>query len=226
MSVRHLIRRLVEPAPETTRRIPIGLARGVRMAAESSATAPADLWVGLFESEIARSIRRYAVSGTTCVDVGTNSGYYALALAARCRAPVFAYEPDPTARVRLERNLALNPSLAPLIDVSPAGLGTEATPGAVSLDADLRRRGALGQVGLLKIDVEGPEADVLAGARQLLCERRPHVVVETHSAALEDACARLLLQAGYRPRVLTQRRLLPEDRQAQEHNRWLVAAGR
>ena len=225
MSARHLIRRLVEPAAGTSRRIPIGIAGGVHLAAEPSATAPADLWVGLFESELAPAVRRYATPGTVCVDVGTNSGYYALALAARCRARVIGYEPDPAARLRLDMNLALNPQLAAHIEVSPEAVGRRPAPGTVTLDGDLARRGALAEVGLLKIDVEGPELEVLAGALGLLTERRPHVIVETHSTALEVACAQLLLHAGYRPRILTQRRRLPENRAA-VHNRWLIAAGR
>jgi hypothetical protein len=225
MSARHLIRRLIEPAPGTSRRIPIGVARGVRLAAEPSATAPADLWVGLFESELAPAVRRYATPGTVCVDVGTNSGYYALVLAARCRARVIGYEPDPIARARLHANLALNPQLAAQIEVSPEAVGRHSGPGTVMLDGDLARQGLLAEVGLLKIDVEGPELEVLAGARGLLAERRPHVIVETHSAALEDGCAQLLCDAGYRPRILTRRRRLPENRAA-VHNRWLIATGR
>jgi hypothetical protein len=110
-------------------------------------------------------------------------------LAARCRARVIGYEPDPIARARLHANLALNPQLAAQIEVS-----------TVTLDGDLARRG-------------------------LLAERRPHVIVETHSAALEDGCAQLLCDAGYRPRILTRRRRLPENRAA-VHNRWLIATGR
>ena len=72
------------------------------------------------------------------------------------------------------------------------------------------------------IDVDGAELGVLAGARRLLVDSRPHVILETHSAELEDGCAQLLIEAGYAPRVVTQRRILPQNRPA-EHNRWLVA---
>jgi hypothetical protein len=121
-------------------------------------------------------------------------------LAARCRARVIGYEPDPIARARLHANLALNPQLAAQIEVSPEAVGRHSGPGTVTLDGDLARRG-------------------------LLAERRPHVIVETHSAALEDGCAQLLCDAGYRPRILTRRRRLPENRAA-VHNRWLIATGR
>lgn len=231
MPVRQLMRRLVEPAPGRVRRIPAGPARGIRLRAEPAATASADLWVGLFESEIAPWVRRFARRGTRCVDVGANSGYYTLVFAARTRTSVVAYEPDPAARGRLQGNLALNPRLAPYVDLraslvgaepdTPAAHATHPPPATVRLDDDLADPAG---VGLLKIDVDGPERDVLAGARRLLATARPHVIVETHSPELEDACATLLAEAGYRPRVVTARRLAPQDRGA-PHNRWLVAAG-
>ena len=218
---RRLIRRLLEPDPGTSRWIPTGPARGIRFAAEPAATASADLWVGLFESELAPVIRRLATPGTRCVDVGANSGYYTLVLAARCRASVIAYEPDPAARQRLHRNLTLNPALAPYVDLRTRSVGEQQGPTTVTLDEDLPDSPA---IGLLKVDVDGPEARVLAGAQRLLATTRPHVIVETHSADLERVCAQQLIAAGYRPRVLAARRRLPQNRGA-EHNRGLLAEG-
>jgi hypothetical protein len=219
VDVRQLIRRLIEPAPGTTRRITIGPARGITLGAEPAATASADVWVGLFESEIAKYVCRFCRPGTISVDVGANSGYYSLTFAQRCRAPVVAYEPDPTARERLARNLTLNPRIAPWIDVRGLAVGDMDGPGSVTLDADLAEAT---QVGLLKIDVDHAEVRVLAGARRLLLDSHPDVIVETHSVQLEGTCVRLLIEAGYAPRVITPRRVLPQNRPG-EHNRWLVA---
>jgi predicted RNA methylase len=193
----------------------------VRFAAEPAATASADMWVGIFESEIAPHVRRFCRPGRVTVDVGANSGYYALTFASRCRATVVAYEPDPDARRRLARNLELNPGIAPWVDVRAVAVGQAETAATVSLDADVA---GTPPVGLLKVDVDGGEADVLAGARRLLADAHPDVIVETHSPALEDACGQLLLEASYSPTVITPRRLLPQNRPA-VHNRWLVAAG-
>lgn len=190
------------------------------MAAEPEATASADMWVGLFESEIAPYIRRFCRPGLVTVDVGANSGYYALTLAQRCQATVVAYEPDPDAQRRLARNLSLNPQIASWVNLRGVTVSDVDTEGLVSLDADLA---GAPPVGLLKVDVDGGEAGVLAGARQLLVDEHPHVILETHSADLEDTCAQLLLDAGYTPWVVTPRRVLPQNRPA-EHNRWLVAA--
>jgi predicted RNA methylase len=221
VGARALIRRLVEPPAGSTRRLPAGPARGVTLAAEPAATASADMWVGLFESEIAPYVRRFCRPGTISVDVGAHSGYYALTFAERCRAPVIAYEPDAAALERLARNLDLNSSIASWVDIRAVAVADVDGPGSVTLDADLA---TVGRIGLLKVDVDRAELAVLEGARRLLAGAHPDVILETHSAELEDACARLLIEAGYAPRVITPRRILPQHRPT-EHNRWLVAAG-
>jgi hypothetical protein len=66
---------------------------------------------------------------------------------------------------------------------------------------------------------------VLDGARRILAERRPHLVIETHGRDVERACAELLREYGYAPLVVDQRRVLKEGRPNPE-NRWLVAEGR
>jgi hypothetical protein len=51
--------------------------------------------------------------------------------------------------------------------------------------------------GVLKIDVEGHEASVLAGAAVLLTETRPIVFLSTHGEDREVACRALLGAHGY-----------------------------
>ena len=52
--------------------------------------------------------------------------------------------------------------------------------------------GAHGEVGLLKLDVEGSEVEVLRGIEEEDWPRLQQVVVETHSGALHEATRRLL----------------------------------
>ena len=75
------------------------------------------------------------------------------------------------------------------------------------------------------MDIDGAELDALMGARRLLRDHRPHLVVETHSAELENACGRLLVDCGYAPVIKHNRRLWREHRGGVPHNRWLLAAG-
>jgi hypothetical protein len=222
-------RRLLEPRPGSTRTLPFGPASGIRF--EADAHLSLDYWLGLCESELASSVRRFCQTGTRCVDVGAYNAYYALAFAKLTRERVVSYEPDPDAIARSQRNLALNPTLASLIDLRPVAVGARPGPGVVTLDAELlpEAKETRSSPWLLKIDVEGAELDVLTGATGFLALMRPHVIVETHSPGLEDACGILLLEAGYSPRVVTQRKVLPQDRSwppgTPRHNRWLVANG-
>jgi Methyltransferase FkbM domain len=226
---RRLARRLIEPRFGAARRIPFGPAKGLRF--EADPVLSLDYWLGLYESELARWVRRMCRGETRCVDVGAYNGYHALVFAKLTKRPVLTYEPDPQAVIRTRRNVALNPQLAPLIELREVAVGGAPGPGIVSLDAELlpRVQDQRSAAWLLKIDVDGPESEVLRGAREFLRLARPHLIVETHAAELEHACAAALMQAGYSPVVVTQRRRLPADRSwppgAPVQNRWLVALG-
>ena len=73
----------------------------------------------------------------------------------------------------------------------------------------------------IKVDVDGGELDVLQSAESTLSQV-PALIVETHSAELERACGRLLVDHGLRVTVVSQRKLGTEMRPI-PHNRWLVA---
>lgn len=206
-----------------SRRIPMGLGQGLRVAVQPGQTASLHLYLGTAETEIAPHLRRLVRPGTVCVDIGGNNAYYALIFARRSRTEVVSLDFDPEAMLLGERNLMLNPGVAGLVRQHRAYVSNELKPaeGAVTLDS-LLHTGVIRPPGLLKIDVEGSELAVLQGASEILAEARPAVVVETHTAALETAVAELLIGAGYDVRIVGQRRWLREGRPA-EHNRWLVA---
>jgi FkbM family methyltransferase len=62
---------------------------------------------------------------------------------------------------------------------------------------DLRMRDR-GPISLVKIDVEGTEWDVLAGAREVIEQDRPHLVIELLTADQFRKVANWLAQFGYR----------------------------
>ena len=215
MQLRERLKSVVLPGP-APRRLRFGLAAGIRFYVDFAILTRT--YLGLYEIELTRSLRRLLVPGTTAFDVGAEHGYDALLIARRTGARVASFEADPRAVRWMGRNFALNPDLAGLI---VAVEGFVSSTGDGRLDAF-----AYGPDGFLpdflKIDVEGSEHQALLGAARLLREHHPSLVVEVHSLELERRCGRLLVESGYHVRVISQRRLLP-DRRPAAHNRWLVA---
>lgn len=206
------------------RRLPTGIGRGIQL--EIDFALHTRLYAGLYEIELNSSLRRLCVAGVPSFDVGANIGYDTLVLAKISSSAVMAFECEPALAERMKRNLALNPRLAEQVRLlrTYVDAHSDSTGGRVSLD-DVAF-GANGFVpGFVKIDVEGAEADVLRGARRLLTERQPGVIVETHDSEVERACMEILREHGYSPRVVNRRSWL-RDRRPTAHNRWLVATGR
>jgi FkbM family methyltransferase len=136
------------------------------------------------------------------IDVGANNGFfYALQVGLQHPdARVFAFEPDPEILPHLERNVAVN-GLAEQITVVPVALSDTVTDGR--LTAGLGASGYLldsndvhgvqvrvttldtfvadnriDRIDVIKVDVEGHEERVLAGARETLAAFHPTLVLE------------------------------------------------
>jgi FkbM family methyltransferase len=154
------------------------------------------------------------------VDVGANIGYHALYMARSFpSASVLAFEPNPLVRQQLERNVQLSHgdniqifacALGAAAGVTPffAQGGNDYNRGRSSLqrNQDLGRAvGAIdvechtldeligdGHVDVLKLDTQGTELAVLAGARQTIARCRPFIVLEFEAEYQADP------QAAYR----------------------------
>lgn len=185
-----------------------------------SSAASAVIYSGLPDWWEMRFLLDYVEAGETFVDVGANVGVYSLLAAGVEGVAVVAFEPSSIPRSRLLENLQINGSTS--VTAYPLAVGAEVrgvpmTMGAdttdrvvspsehpdlpveiveqVTLDSQLEG-GALDQhrVAVVKIDVEGLEADVLSGARRLLDVQRPVLLIENNVPA---AIAAILGPAGY-----------------------------
>lgn len=151
----------------------------------------------LFEVEELEHCREQVPKGGRIVDVGANTGNHSVFFGSFLDpADLLPIEPNAEAVARLKINLALNG-----IDYDPRGLGVAvaAARGSAALstgggDLVVGRLGpggtipmlplddlVGGPVDFLKIDVEGMEYSVLAGARRILAADRPLLLVETAS---------------------------------------------
>jgi FkbM family methyltransferase len=149
--------------------------------------------------------------GDTAIDVGANVGSYSVIMSALCgkTGHVIAFEPHPEARKVIDVNFNLNPTLkkptivpaacsdaagkskffcypssarSMLVKRDLSGLPPEEIEvDVVTLD-DFLLDHQLGEIKLIKIDVEGAEVAVLRGAREIL-ESKAIIICELHPFA-------------------------------------------
>lgn len=148
-------------------------------------------------------------AGLRIVDAGANTGNHTVFFAGAMHAEaVYPIEPDPRSAAALRRAVAENG----LGNVDLSGLGTAVGAGRARMRSVASKGGGLGAtrlvpdpegnvpvvpldelvegaVDLLKIDVEGMEMDVLAGAEGVIARNRPALFVEVADGTTVDFLA-------------------------------------
>lgn len=213
--MKQTIKRIVLPAPGP-RRLPVGIGRGVRMWIDFQHQTRT--YLGLYELELNRHLRYIMRPGVTAFDVGAQHGYDSLVIAMHTRTSVAAFECDAMCVAAMTASFTLNPNLAPLIRPVHGMVGNEA--GQLGLDEWSYNGGFVPD--FIKLDIDGGEVAALRSAERILRERRPSLIVEVHSRELEHDCGEILVSHGYRPTIVSQRKIAPDLRPI-EHNRWLIA---
>jgi len=192
-------------------------------------------FTGRYEPQETQLARLLLGPGMSAVDVGANWGYFTLVCAHRVGASgrVLALEPHPRLSAMLEENVSTNQLSQVAVLRIAAGLdrgarafvGFDAQSGnwglsraarpsetadfeceSAALDSLLESRGSsFGRVDLVKMDIEGGEADAIDGMRRGLAQHRyRYVLVECHPAELArtgrsvQQCLDPFLDAGYR----------------------------
>jgi FkbM family methyltransferase len=206
---------------------------GYRVRLELSEHIQRMIYLGAYERWETRTLRRHLQPGMCAVDVGANVGYFTLLAAARVgpTGQVVAVEPSPPAADRLESTVRENrisqvrlvrcglgraPGEVVLYDPlpdnhTPTMLGDPGAPGRAvpvrTLD-ELTNSLGLARIDLLKVDVEGYEPEVFAGAagllaagrvRAVLCEFNEHWL--TRAGTTGEAVYRDLIGYGFADRT-------------------------
>lgn len=177
-----------------------------------------------YEKKLLQEIQGRDLSGTA-FDVGAHCGNHSLWFAAICGLKVHAWEPHDGSRAELEANLALNPDLD--ITVHDWAAGADDTTGRFTsgmwLEFDPTRDGDkltldrgevpvrriddhidVDDLSLIKVDVEGMEADVLAGAIEHVDRCSPLIYCEAHNKTASLKVAAVLEPLGYRATGIVQ----------------------
>ena len=185
--------------------------------------------------------------GDTIVDVGANIGTHSIALAARFpHSHVFAFEPQPLAFSLLAANVlaARTGNVYPrncgcgerhqMLRVTPDYETIDWNLGAFSLrDLDDSGSGTLTitllplddiafkhRVQFIKIDVEGMEEAVLAGATKLIARDRPLIYFEVLDMARLALSRSVLTNLGYELRWLRSEAFNPRNFRLNPENIW------
>ncbi len=196
----------------------LGPGRGHRFSAQGLRTS-AQIALGRYEHPVGPFLRAGLADQQVFVDVGAHTGYFSrMALQVMpSGAQVIAFEPDAFCRQQLQ-SVAAAPRLvvradalgdvdasgtlmskpgscSRLEETAPGDGGTAHAVEVRTLDA-LVASGEVPQPGVMKIDVEGAELAVLAGARATLADVQT-LVVECHSMPLLRDVLGVVLEAGF-----------------------------
>lgn len=189
---------------------------------------------GYYEPEVFAALRPFLSAGAVLWDIGANFGQHAISAALAVPSlQVHAFEPNPAMVTRLNANSRRNGvtlrvwpcALAEREGTATLHVNAEGNPGMTTLapwagatysrqiEVTLTRadalidRGEIPAPNVIKLDVEGAEAEVLAGLGEQL--RNPAlraVVFETRADLLSDPtlcpAAHRLLAAGFMLRAL------------------------
>lgn len=169
-----------------------------------------DAFLPIYEPDVTASILEFAPADGVFFDVGSNWGYFSLFLASRpgFSGHIHAFEPWPASYADLTSMIS-QAGLQNVITAHQLALG--ATPGSVSMQCgrhsglarivDRSNGEQLEQVeqvtldslpiaapDFIKLDVEGAEAAILRGGREVLATSRPTIILE-HTPRATGAAA-------------------------------------
>ncbi|MEO8893972.1 MAG: FkbM family methyltransferase [Coleofasciculaceae cyanobacterium] len=170
---------------------------------DTSYPMEASIWLaGVYEVITTKFLQEVIHEGDVFLDVGANCGALTLVAANLIgKGKVYAFEPSPNVRERLQGNINLNPHLKDTIAIIPKGLGLNKQQVFYNEDPNYLGNGSLYEnqgipveilaldqwvaqeklekIDLIKIDVEGMEYDVLVGGKTVLETYQPIIYFET-----------------------------------------------
>jgi len=177
-----------------------------------------EVWIGTYERAKVSRVQASLRAGDVFYDVGAHAGIYSLAAARAVgdTGTIVAIEPNPINAAHFVRHMELNRvKSVRLLSVAASDTVGSATfgRGPNSYEGRLQPQGQLAvetirlddiqpAATVIKIDVEGHEANVLRGAEHILDRNRPKVFVATHDPQSRAQCVQILEAHDYQVRWL------------------------
>jgi hypothetical protein len=183
---------------------------------------------GLYEYELNGWLENALLRVTRVLDVGANDGYFSFGCAAAFRrlgisGAITAFEPQEKHARTLQESVAAQASQDISIEIVQSLVGQQEANGVTTLDA-LSVPPAGRRQTLIKIDVEGAEVDVVAGA-QTWMDPSNLFVIEVHQEAYLAHLKHLFAACGHELRQVDQQPLPLLGREVRDSaNWWLVSA--
>jgi hypothetical protein len=186
--------------------------------------------LGLYEHELNGWMEAVLRRVDRVIDVGANDGYFTFGCVAafrRLRKPgeILAFEPQDQHVLTLRQSIDDQSSSDTRVTIVQSFVGNESGQGTTTLDAARWTAGDPGDRSrtLIKIDVEGAELDVLAGAGSWL-NATNFFLIEVHKEAFLDEILRMFQGKGLALERIDQRPLRLIGREVRdEENWWLVS---
>jgi FkbM family methyltransferase len=207
------IRRLIGVAlPKgTIVRIPFGKLKGFRMIASPGFYA---YCLGLHEYHKQVLLSSFIQPGMIVYDVGAHGGFYSLLASAVVgeNGHVYAFEPLPDnisylkEVIKLNRannitiiDAAVSDSSGPMLFDSSGGSseGKLTEMGNLSVRSIRLDDAVLPPPSVIKMDIEGGEANALEGSSKVIAAHKPVIFFATHGFDIKRQCLQLLSRQGY-----------------------------
>jgi len=214
----------LRPSPQS--QMTVKLPWGVSFQVDPRETIGHSIWTtGLYELPITELLFRLLKPGDQAIDAGANIGYITCIMAYLTGASghVDAFEPHPELVQHLKRNIELLGNTSETVHVHKVGLSAQAGEAFLDLGSEFEKNNGTSkvafdndagnsirvllqtldetigdrQIEVLKLDVEGHEAEALLGAEKSLKGKQiRHIIFENHEGP-ESRPAKMLTSAGY-----------------------------
>ena len=178
-------------------------------------------YLGLYEFELNSSFKDLVRPGYKCFDVGGKGGYNALMMARLSKgAGIVSFECEREAVEELHEVFSKNTYN---VEVQEGFVSDKDDEKSITIDTAAKKYFV---PDFIKMDIEGAEVLALEGARNVLSEHKPHLIIEVHGKDKEEGCLEILKEYNYDIQIIDQTTILPEKRDTFAHIRWLICRGK